>query len=309
MFDFLGDLISAAGRAIGGASGFPSQNFPLHPRQILKFFWPPAQDPEDNPAGPTVEQILQARRFAGIGDEPAVNKTFDDTGFPPTFPDSTFTGEVPTGTGIEHLGDTVDPGTATFEPDPLAAEADAGTAEEIETEENVAIPVFLLNLGGAILTGAAAGTGFEVAGQALGNLMGSGGTAGSGVSGTSTDVVAPATTPNIGAGDLQLQSTNGRPPTIAEIRGMILRSIGARHGRRSFSYNVARRIMRDLGESAGARCLGINDAEACFLLIHPPKRRGRQITPKQINRAMGAYKRVRALNKSVRKTLGPGCKL
>lgn len=200
---------------------------------------------------------------------------------------------------------------ASFEPDVLELPPDSGTAEEIETTEPMPVPV----VGAAakfifpLLTGTAFGVGTFL-GDALMGILGT-----SDNGGTSVAPPAPSTTPGmvddfIDVGGAAVGGFNGvGRPTIATMRGDILRQIGARHGRKSFSYNVARRILRDLGEVAGAACLGITGGQACFLLIHPPKRRGRQITPKQINRAMGAYKRVKALNQSVRKTLGPGCKL
>lgn len=209
-----------------------------------------------------------------------------------------------------------DPGLATFEPDPLEPRrlAILDPAPEPQEEPEI-VPIHGRILGaaapliGAIATGAAFGVGNVIV-DALG---------GDGQFGTSVAPPEPATTPGVLNGNgIGVFETPARPahcgsrngaPTIAQIRGMILQSIGARHGRCSFSYSVARRILRDLGEVSGAGCLGITKDQACFLLIHPPKRRGRQITPKQINRAMGALKRVRSLNKSIRKTVGPGFKL
>lgn len=206
--------------------------------------------------------------------------------------------------------ETEDAGTASFEPDDLLAE-DPGTAEAaepLEEEEEMPIHARAIRAAGRwawpIVSGAVTGGAFAGGAAAVDELIGTG------EGGTATAPPEPATTPGLGGFEGNGFNGNGaRGPSIAQIRGQILRTIGARHGRRSFSYNTARRILRDLGEEVGARCLGITFAQACFLLAHPPKRRGRQITPKQIRRAMSAYNRVRALNKSVRKTLGPGCKL
>ncbi len=242
---------------------------------------------------------------AGLPDEPIITNPDADLGEVEGFI------EIDTSDlGAELDISDPDPGLATFEPDPLVVEADTGTAEEIEVQEPMPIHARVLTGLGGLIFPALAGTAFGAGtflGDALAGLLGT-----SDAGGTSTAPPEPSTTPG-GATDVGGTAVdtfgNGRPPTIAQIRQMILKNIGAQHGRRSFSYNVARRILRDLGEEAGARCLGITAAQACFLLIHPPKRRGRQITPKQINRALGAYKRVKALNKSVRKTLGTGCKL
>lgn len=304
MFDFIGGIVSGIGRAVGGVfrgeSGFPSFTLPSLPRQVVQIFRDPELDPEDDPAGPTVAQIIQERSFRDVG-IPSVNQVTPGL--------DVFEGQ----TGIVNLGDTfdpTDPGPATFEPDPLRAEPDTGTAEEVETVEAVPIHSRIISAIAGLIPPIAAGTAIGV-GTSIGEAVGSA------VGGTAVAPPEPATTPSgfgfdnflADPGGSSMPGMNGRPPTIAQVRGMILSQIGAQHGRRSFSYNTARRILRDLGEEAGARCLGITAGQACFLLIHPPKRRGRQITPKQINRAMGAYKRVRALNKSVRKTLGPGCKL
>ncbi len=296
MFDWIGRIFSGIGEEIGADVPFSSRPLRSIVRQVVQIFGPPPQDPVDNPAGPTVEQIIQERNFRGVGVD-----------LPTNF-------EQPQ-TGIEYLGDPFDPGEATFEPDPLAI-PDPGTAAEAVTPEEPPEPQETMPIHlriGAALAPLFTGTAFGVGGV-VGSMIGEEVFGIGDGSGTSVAPPEPATTPGIGGAN----GVNGVSPahcggtgrvTIAQIRGQILRKIGARHGRCSFSYNVARRILRDLGEGPGAVCLGISAEEACFLLIHPPKRRGRQITPKQINRAMGAYNRVRALNKRVRKTLGPGCKL
>ncbi len=292
MWDWITGVVSGIGRAIGIGTGDLGP-LPSLPRQTVWFPRFPAQDPADDPDGPTIDQILQERRFRTV---------------------------EPVQTGITFEGDTFEIGEASFEPDTLDIPPDQGTATDIppeienQEEDEEVMPIGIIPILAGAGAGIASGVGFaagaEVFDAFTGALLGT-----TDAGGTSTGVPAPATTAGAGvtggngtAGSLSCGCGSSRP-SIAKTRAGILKGIGAQHGRCSFSYNVARRILRDLGEERGAHCLGITKEAACFLLIHPPKRRGRQITPKQINRAMGAYKRVRALNKSVRKTLGPGCKL
>ncbi len=298
MFDWLLDIISGAGKAIGADFGSPSKPLPAIRIPFPRIFRGRPSDPSDDPAGPTLEQILQERRFRNVPETTEEDRTIN----------------VPLDDAGNIIFEDISP--ADFEPDLGVIERESGTAEDVEDEEETMalgiIPI-LGSVAGAAARGIGAGVAFGTGVEILGQFAGLLGTTDAG--GTSTAVPAPATTSGTagagveGGNGLTVPSISPGGLTIAQTRAGILKGIGAQHGRRSFSYNVARRILKDLGEEAGARCLGITAGAACFLLIHPPKRRGRQITPKQINRAMGAYKRVRALNKSVRKTLGPGCKL
>ncbi len=310
MFDFISgiwhratDFVHGVGRLIGGTgTEDPLARLPLFDITFGDLAGAPILPWPFDPPLPDVavfaEEVAAGQDFS-IGNQ--VTPGLD-----------VFEGETTT----DVLSSPDDHGLATFEPDILAV--DLGTIEGTSTAEDPEMPIHLRAIGAIapIVSGVVTGAAFAVGnvlvdafGGGEGGVMG----VGDGGMGTSTEVPALATTPGLNGNGLNGAGVSNQcgphGPTIAQIRGLILKSIGARHGRCSFSYNVARRILRDLGEDAGAGCLGITRDQACFLLIHPPKRRGRQITPKQINRAMGAYKRVRALNKSVRKTLGPGCKL
>lgn len=307
MFNFLGgllgaatDFISGVGRLLGGTgTEDPFARLPVFDITFGDIFGTPGFGITDPGGSTPAEDILFTPTNTNVP-VPPINQVTEGL--------EVFEGE----TVIIDIGGQSDFGLATFEPDPLVIASDLGTIEtNNEEQEEMPIHGRLLGAAGSLIGTAIGGAAFGV-GNILVDTFGSG----NGI-GTSTEVPEPLVdtggligTFETSPGGVSAPGCNGnRGPTIAEIRGLILKSIGARHGRCSFSYATARRILRDLGEEAGARCLGITAEQACFLLIHPPKRRGRQITPKQINRAMGAYKRVKALNRSVRKTLGPGCKL
>ncbi len=302
MFDWIiGIITGVTGRISEGVSSLRLP-LPSLPRGVVFDIFRP-QDPADDPQGATLQEILDERQFRSV---------------PETLPSDGIIQTGITTEGEEFIPDDIGP--ADFEPDLGSIDRPAGTAQEVEETASIMalgiIPIVGAVAGAAargIGAGAAFATGLEIFDQFTGALLGT-----TDAGGTSTAVPEPSTTVGTagsgveggnGTGPARGACCPGGGPTIAKTRAGILKGIGAQHGRCSFSYNVARRILRDLGEEAGARCLGITAGAACFLLIHPPKRRGRQITPKQINRAMGAYKRVKALNKSVRKTLGPGCKL
>jgi len=205
------------------------------------------------------------------------------------------------------------PGEATFEPDPLGI-PDTGTAEEKRTEKEpgmIGILPVLARGAVPILQGAGAFVLADLVGTAIG--------------GTQMGPIAPATTPTLdqteinmfrvgediggGLGSLSAAAFGSGAPTAAQVRQLLLRKVGLRAGRRGpVPYTTFRRIIRDMGEVAGGQCMGLSASEVCFLYMNAPKRRGRSITPKQINRSMSALRRVKALNKSVRKAL-PGCKI
>lgn len=296
MFDFLGGLLGQARDFIGGISErffgdddeysrIPVTLFDLNFDRALAGGSPVPELGQLEPAPPAI----------GAPQDRTINVPLDPEG------------------RIIFTPDPALPGEATFEPDPLGI-PDTGTAEEKRTakeEEEMPIHQRILGTLGPILSGASA--------FALGDLIGTS------IGGTQMGPAAPATTPGIGAtadwpwfpdagADLSLGSAqpglNGNAaPTAAQVRQLLLRKVGLRAGRRGpVPYSTFRRIIRDMGEVAGAQCMGLNASEVCFLYMNAPKRRGRSITPKQINRSMSALRRVKALNKSVRKAL-PGCKI